>query len=48
MIKDLELKNVRAIPLRAEEYNTKFDVVTVRAVAYANKLLPWVFPLIKK
>ncbi len=47
MIKSLELKNVRALPLRAEEYKTQFDVVTARAVAHVDKLLPWVNRLIK-
>jgi 16S rRNA G527 N7-methylase RsmG len=48
MIDQLELKNVKAIPLRAEEYKTQFSVVTARAVAYATKLLPQVAQLVKK
>jgi len=39
---------VKALWLRAENYHTKFDVVTARAVAYMDKLLPRVVPLIRQ
>lgn len=48
MIADLGLKNVKALWLRAEAYKTQFDVVTVRSVAYIDKLLPSIFHLVKK
>lgn len=48
MIAQLGLKNVKAIWLRAEDYMTKFDVVTARAVAYMDKLLPWIMHLVRK
>jgi len=48
MIEELWLKNVKALRLRVENYQTKFDVVTARAVAYMDKLLPWVLPLVRQ
>jgi 16S rRNA (guanine527-N7)-methyltransferase len=48
MIEELWLKNVKALWLRAEDYTTKFDVVTARAVAYMDKLLPWILHLVRQ
>lgn len=48
IIEELWLKNVKALRLRAENYQTKFDVVTARAVAYMDKLLPQIIHLIRQ
>lgn len=48
IIKELWLKNVKALQSRAESYTTQFDVVTARAVAYMDKLLPYILHLVKK
>ena len=44
----LELGNVSARHIRAEELKHKFDFVTCRAVASLDKLVDWSFPLIKR
>jgi len=33
---------------RIEDFDEKFDFVTARAVAYIDKLIPWVYDLLKK
>lgn len=45
----LGLENVRVINARAEELHgtESFDVVTARAVARLDKLIPWTVPLVK-
>jgi 16S rRNA (guanine527-N7)-methyltransferase len=48
MISQLKLHNVKALWVRSEEYKTQFDVVTARAVAYIDKLLPSILHLVKK
>lgn len=54
VIRDLELKNVRAVKRRAEEagfdksYKGKFDAVLARAVAMLSKLVEYSMPLLKK
>lgn len=47
-IEKLELKKIKAIHIRAEEYNQKFDIVTSRAVARLDKLINWCMHLTKK
>lgn len=51
LIKKLELKNVKAIHARAEEYainnREKFDFVTARAVARLNILIELCMPFVK-
>lgn len=47
-IKKLELASIVAIHTRSEEYEGKFDVVTSRAVASLEKLIPWCMHLVKK
>lgn len=42
------LKNVHTIWSRAEEHLTQYDIVTARAVAYADKIIPRCVPLCKK
>ena len=42
----LELENVKAEHIRAEELKAKFDFVVCRAVASLDKLVAWSFPLI--
>lgn len=42
MIKALNLNNCKAVHARVEEHTQKYDIVTARAVAYADTLLPWV------
>lgn len=49
MIQTLGIQNAEVVWTRIEEYQgEKFDVLTARAVAYADKLLEWSYPLIKK
>lgn len=45
VIKKLELKNIKAIHTRGEDYNETFDVVTARAVANIEKLLTYTMHL---
>lgn len=51
VIKELELKDIKTVHARAEEYavkvREKYDVVTARAVANINILLEYCIPLIK-
>lgn len=47
IIKQLDLKDIVAIHVRAESYKNKFDVVTARAVASLEKLIPWCIHLVK-
>ena len=48
VIKELNLKDIEAIHIRAEEYHNKFDVVTARAVANIEKLLDYTMHLLNK
>lgn len=48
VIKDLELKDIKAIHTRVEDLKEKYDVVTVRAVASLDKLIIWCSHLLKK
>ena len=48
VIKDLELKDIKAIHTRVEDLKEKYDVVTVRAVASLDKLITWCSHLLKK
>ena len=48
LVNALELKNVKAQHIRAEELKEKFDFVVCRAVASLDKLVEWSMPLIKK
>ncbi len=51
VIKELDLKEIQALHVRAEEYSRinieKFDLVTARAVASINVLLEYSIPMIK-
>ena len=47
-IKKLNLKDIKAIHTRSEEYQEQFDVVTARAVANLEKLIGWCMHLVKK
>ena len=47
-IKKLNLNNIEAIHSRSEDYHEKFDIVTTRAVASLDKLVPWCSHLIGK
>ncbi len=47
-IEKLDLKEIEAIHTRSEDYKEKFDVVTSRAVASLEKLIPYCIHLIKK
>ncbi len=46
IIKELNLENITAIHVRAEDYNEKFDLVTARAVANIEKLLTYTMHLV--
>ena len=49
ILSKLWVENVEMIWSRIEDIKGKqFDVVTARAVAYADKLIDWVFPITKK
>ncbi len=48
VIRELNLKDIEAIHIRAEEYHNKFDVVTARAVANIEKLLDYTMHLLNK
>ena len=46
-IKKLDLQDIKAIHTRSEDYKDKFDLVTARAVASLDKLIPWCIHLVK-
>lgn len=46
-IKKLDLDNIEAVHTRSEDYEGQFDVVTSRAVASLEKLIPWCMHLVK-
>ncbi len=48
IIKELDLKNIKAIHTRGEDYKETFDVVTARAVANIEKLLGYTMHLVKE
>ena len=48
IIKSLDLKDIEAIHIRAEDYNEKFDIVTARAVANIEKLLRYSMHLLNE
>ncbi len=48
IIKDLNLDNIKAIHIRAEDYKEQFDIVTARAVANIEKLLKYTMHLVNK
>lgn len=49
ILEQMEVKNVTMHRWRVEEIkNQNFDLVTARAVAYSDKLLEWITPLVKK
>ena len=47
MLRELGIHNAKALRGRAEEHKERYDVLTARAVAYADKLLPWIHKLVK-
>ena len=47
-IEKLELSDIKAIHTRSEDYKDQFDVVTSRAVASLEKLIPYCINLVKK
>ena len=46
IIQELELKDIKAIHCRGEDYQGKFDVVTSRAVANIEKLVKYTMHLL--
>ena len=48
IIKELNLKEIKDIHTRAEDYKETFDIVTARAVANIEKLLTYTMHLVKK
>lgn len=48
IIKELELKDIKAIHTRGEDLKESFDVVTARAVANIEKLLTYTMHLVNK
>lgn len=48
IIKELDLKDIKAIHVRGEDYKEKFDVVTSRAVANIEKLMNYTMHLLNK
>ena len=47
-IKKLDLQDIKEIHTRSEDYKEQFDLVTARAVASLEKLIPWCIHLVKK
>lgn len=47
IINELDLKEIKAIHTRAEDYKDTFDIVTARAVANIEKLLTYTMHLVK-
>ena len=47
-IEQLDLHDIKAIHTRSEDYKDQFDVVTSRAVAALEKLIPYCIHLVKK
>ena len=48
IITDLDLKDIKAIHSRGEDFKEKFDIVTARAVANIEKLLGFTMHLVNK
>lgn len=48
IIKELDLKDIKAIHTRGEDYKEKFDVVTSRAVANIEKLVTFTMHLVDR
>lgn len=48
MIQKIALSDTKAVWSRVEEHRTQYDVVTARAVAYADKIIPRCVPLCRK
>ena len=48
IIKELKLKDIKAIHTRGEDYHETFDIVTARAVANIEKLLKYTMHLVNK
>lgn len=48
MIQTLWLPDTKAIWARAEDHHNQYDIVTARAVAYADKIIPRCLSLCKK
>lgn len=48
MIEKLELKNVKCVWSRIEDFDEQFDYITARAVWYADKIIPRSYDLLKK
>lgn len=47
-IEKLNLKDIKAIHTRSEDYKKEFDLLVSRAVANLKKLIPWCIHLVKK
>lgn len=47
-IEQLDLHDIKAIHTRSEDYKNQFDIVTSRAVASLEKLIPYCIHLVKK
>lgn len=48
MIKELGIKNAKAVRTRIEDYQEQFDVITARAVGYIDKIIERSLHLLKK
>lgn len=49
MIDTLHIQNAQAVWVRVEDYTlAKADVVTARAVAHVDILIPWMLQVVKK
>ncbi len=48
LVKELEIDNIKAIHSRGEDYKEKYDIVTARAVAPFERLIPYTIHLLKK
>lgn len=45
--KTIGLRNCNALWWRVEDHKKQYDIVTARAVAYSDTLLPWILPRVK-
>ena len=48
IIKELDLKNIKAVHVRGEDYKEKFDIVTSRAVANIEKLVKYTMHMLNQ
>ena len=48
MAQSLGLQNIDVVRSRAEDHKKHYDILTARAMAYIDELMPWCYHLVKK